>query len=422
MKILLILGGGISGLPRPELQGRTPLETVSTPALDTLVGRGRAGAWRTAMRGRLQDSGAALQALIGCQETVPGGVLDALGCGLDLRADEFAFRANFVCLKPGPTSVLMVDPSGAGLTSEETTPLIGHLNENLVPGPGEELKLTPLGGPRAVLTYRRAGEEMPASSARGFSSPFDIVGMPVGDHLPMAPESRRFVHMVNDSQMILSVHPGLQEKAKTRMFTPNSLWLWEGGKTPENFPALASRLGGRRAALVAESDTLHGLARISGLDAIRPGAEGLVAAVRGALSAYDVVIAADEAGSAATRLGDWEGKMSAIEHFDREVVTPLAEDAGVGGDYRLAVLADSFPLSPEEAGPGAHPMPFVMADRIGGEFRPPPARGGVANLWRALRRKKTPAENVGFTEQLADAARPVRAQDFFSDLLRVPSR
>ncbi|MDA0999745.1 MAG: hypothetical protein O2807_04400, partial [bacterium] len=301
MKTLLILAGGLSGRSRPELQGRTPLETAPTTALDDLARKGRAGCWRTALRGRLLGSCAALQALIGCRETVPGGVLDALGRGLELREDEFAFRANFVCLKPGPTSVLMFDPSGAGLTGEEVAPLVDHLNENMAPGPEEELRLTPLEGPCAVLTYRRAGEKMPASSAQGFSSPFDIVGMSVGDHLPVAPEARRFVHMVNDSQMILSTHPLLMEKAKRSMFAANSLWLWEGGRLPRSFPALAGRLGGRRAALIAESDALHGLARLGGLEVIRPGADGLAAAARRALKAYDVVVAADETGSAATR-------------------------------------------------------------------------------------------------------------------------
>ncbi|MDA1000910.1 MAG: hypothetical protein O2807_10420, partial [bacterium] len=111
-----------------------------------------------------------------------------------------------------------------------------------------------------------------------------------------------------------------------------------------------------------------------------------------------------------------------IERFDREGVAPLVEDAGVEEDCRLAVLADSFPLSPEEERQGAAPLPFVVADRIEGVFQAPPARGGLAGLWRALRGGKGPPEDAGFSERLADGAQPIRAEDLFSDILRVSAR
>ncbi len=228
MKVLVLVGGGIAGPPRAELGDRTPLEAAETPALDRLAREGEAGGWLTASPLGHGGADAALLELLGGGST-PRGPLEAAGAGIPLREGEAAFRADFVCLKPGTTSVVMIDAVGCGLSDEEGADLASYLTQNLSGDPGEEIRLHPLGENRALLTYRKEGFGGDEEAFGGFSPPAEVLGQPIGRHLPTTKAARRFVHLVSDSQMILARHPGMMKKLETSMFAANSLWLWGGG-------------------------------------------------------------------------------------------------------------------------------------------------------------------------------------------------
>ena len=136
-KVLAVIGGGVADRPQAELEGRTPLQRAVTPALDLLATGGEAGAWRPAPEGEPPRAESLLRSLFGLPDPLPRGALEAAGLGVDLREGEVAFRADFVCLRPGATSVVMFDPAGLGLSDQEGGSLVGYLNEHMALDPGD---------------------------------------------------------------------------------------------------------------------------------------------------------------------------------------------------------------------------------------------------------------------------------------------
>ncbi|MBI3025186.1 MAG: hypothetical protein HYY66_05830 [Candidatus Tectomicrobia bacterium] len=408
-KTLAIIGGGIADKPLAGLEGRTPLQAAATPALDLLATQGEAGAWRPAPTGEPPRGENLLRALFGLPNPLPRGALEASGLGLELREGEVAFRADFVCLRPGATSVVMFDPAGLGLSDQEGGSLVGYLNERMALGPGEEARLHPLGGNRALLTYRQEGARLAPGATEGFTPPGEIRGLPIGGHLPGREEARRFVHFVNDSQMILAAHPTLRERAQNGMFTANSLWLWGGGERPR-LPPFPQILGGRTMSVVSASPALAGMARLGGAEAVvlRGGERGAADAARRAMAASGFVLLwLEEAGEASDR-GDLEGKIKAIERLDAEVVGPLLLNPGAGGPCRILVAADGV-ASVESLGRLAEPAPYALADWEEGKLHPPKAPGGLPGLWRRLRGgggAASPGPRP-FDEQLGGTARAI---------------
>ncbi|MBI3129125.1 MAG: hypothetical protein HYZ11_16080 [Candidatus Tectomicrobia bacterium] len=390
-KVLAIIGGGIADRPLGELEGRTPLQAAATPALDLLASKGEAGAWRPAPDGAPPREEALLRAFLGIDVPLPWGVLEAGGLGIELREGEVAFRADFVCLRPGTTSVVMFDPAGLGVSDQEGAGLVEYLNAQMPPDPGEEIRLHPLGGNRALLIYRKEGAGLSVRSLEGFTPPEEIRGLPIGDHLPQGEEARRFVHFVSDSQMILAAHPALQERVQGGRFAANSLWLWGGGTKPGLAP-LADLLGGRRSSIVSSSGALAGLARLTGAGVVmlRDGGSPAADSVRRAMASNDFVLVwLDEAGEASGR-GDLEAKIKAIERLDAEMIGPLLRDPGAGGPCRILAAAGAA-ASVESLSRLAGPAPYALADWEDGKLRPPSPPGGLSGLWRKLRGEGAPA-------------------------------
>lgn len=403
MKSLVILGCGIAGEPLPDFEGRTPLEAADTPSLDRLAARGEAGGWEPVRPGGWPGPEVTLSEFFGTDETLPRGPLEAVGAGVELGEGEIAFRANYVCLRPGTTSVLMFDASGCGVSDEDGASITDHLNENLLSGPGEEIRLRSLGGYRALLTYRKPGFAAANQAVAAFSPPHEIMGQPIGDHLPALEEARRFVHIVNDSQMILASHPELKKKQETSMFAANSLWLWGGGALPRIAP-ISRNLGGRSAAVVANSRAALGMGRLGGAETSQPSESGaagraeMVKAARAALRENDFVMLCVDDVAEASLASNFEGLTASLEVFDREIIGPLIDDPGAGSPCRILALSDRA-LS-------RGPSPWAMAEWMAGELHPPAPPGGLSGLWRWLTASSTPRADA-FSEKLCENRAPL---------------
>ena len=388
MKVLVLLGSGMAGESFPGLDGRTFLEAADTPAMDRLSAVGVSGGWHSAPASAQSSPGAdtTLYELCGCFKRTPRGPLEALGSGIGLREGEVAFRANFVCLRPGATSVIMFDSAGGGISDEEGEALSAHLRENFLPDPGEEIGFHSLGGYRALLTYRKQGDEVSPAALCGFMPPHDIEGQPIGDYLPPSGKARRFVHIVNDSQMIMAGYQGTKQGTESAMFPANSIWLWGGGAVSDH-PPISQALGGRRAAFVSNCPAVIGVGRLGGAEVFSTGGAmsaadcrpEMVAAARRAARSSDFVVVCDEGPAEAVNRGKNSGEIvGAIEAFDREVAGPLIEEMGEG-DWRILLLADCIASN--------RPAPWAMADWNSGELRPPLFKEGFgfAALLRRLR-------------------------------------
>jgi 2,3-bisphosphoglycerate-independent phosphoglycerate mutase len=294
-----------------------------------------------------------------------------------------------------------------------------------VTDPGEEIRLHSIGGHRAVLTYRKEGFRVPEGALAGFSPPQEIAGETIDGHLPTSEVARRFVHIVNDSQMILATHPEMREKLETTMFAANSLWLWGGGQKA-SLPPISGVAGGRKVTFIARNPAVLGLGRLGGAETVKislprkkagfPGKSGCAEmreAARKALETSEfVLLYTDDATSAAER-GDTAGKIAAIEALDAELLGPLLENPGAD-PCRILVLSDGI-VSTETRRPEPGPTPYAMADWIDGRLAPPPGPRGLVNtlagLWHNMTGQSRPAGSgeapPAFSERLCEHAPPL---------------
>ncbi len=398
-KTLMILARGLSDRPVASLGGETPLRTARTPMLDRLANCGFSGVWSPASGDAYPSLDGFLKNFFKFSSAISSGLMLAAGAGVTPRTGEAVFRLSFVCLKPGATSVVMLDPTGCGVTDEENRDLIVYLKQQIPPDKGESFRFESLGAHQGLLLYR--GAPLSAESFRGFPPPHAITGKPIGDHMPTAREARRFVHFVNDSQMALSTHEGLKEKARTRMFAANSIWLWGGGLAEES-ECISEKTGGRTSALVSDSQLARGFAKLGGADVYEPG-EKASATVREALAKHDFVLSFQDV----DEISPWREvaeKAEAIEKFDAEFISPLAE--GLSEPCRILVATDhGFSVESQEW--IADAAPFAMADFDGENFSLPKRLSGLGGLWERIRGGDGKRKNAtsGFSEELGRGGR-----------------
>ncbi len=371
MRYLVLIGDGMADEPVPEVGGATPLEAAATPNMDTLAREGMTGGYRAIPQGMPAGSDVAILSILGYspqEEGLSRGPLEALGLGLEQGEGELAFRANLVCLCPAPSGLVMMDHTGGGLRDEEGASLFGAISGELEAQGEEGLRLHHGGSYRGLLFWR-AGVEVPPE-AQGCSPPHDILGMDILKHLPPLSWGRRLLRLITDGQLLLKEHPLNRERTERGELPANSPWFWGGGRSKE-LRAFKQKWG-VDGALVAAVPLVKGLGKAAGLEVLSPpGTTGradssLKAKREAALEAMreeELVIVHVAAADEESHEGDLEGKLSAIEAFDRELVGPLME--ALPEDFRLLLLTDHPTLlSTRTHDPS--PVPFALYPAPGG--------------------------------------------------------
>jgi 2,3-bisphosphoglycerate-independent phosphoglycerate mutase len=142
-RLLYVCLDGLGDDPIPEFEGRTPLEAADTPFLDDLAGRGRTGMSVTVGPGIAPESDIAVFAILGYdpREEHPGrGVVEAIGCGMDFRDGDLAYRVNFATAR---WPEIVDRRVGRDLSSQEAQALALEVNRKLkLPGASFELRAT----------------------------------------------------------------------------------------------------------------------------------------------------------------------------------------------------------------------------------------------------------------------------------------
>ncbi len=95
-KTLLLLVDGLPDAPIDSLDSQTPLEAANTPNLDRLARLGLTGLADPVGSGVTPDTAAGTQAAFGVSPySMKRGPIEAVGAGVELRADDIAIRGNF---------------------------------------------------------------------------------------------------------------------------------------------------------------------------------------------------------------------------------------------------------------------------------------------------------------------------------------
>jgi 2,3-bisphosphoglycerate-independent phosphoglycerate mutase len=366
MKYVVLVPDGCADEPLAELDHRTPLETATMPALARLAARGEVGRAAVIPEGLPPGSDVGNMAILGYDPArfhTGRAPIEAAAMGVDLGADEVAYRCNLVTLD-GASPPTMVDFAAGHPTSAQSRPIIEALDDAL--GGGRD-------GVRffAGVEYRHLCVVPRDLGDAQCVPPHDLTGKAAV--LPVGPAAEKLIGLMDASKPIVRSAAAAVDSVATQ------IWLWGQGIRPE-LPAFVTRYGieGR---LTSAVDLVRGLGVLTGLEVLDvPGAtagfDNDYAAQRNAalasLEDRDFFLLHVEASDEAAHQGDVQEKVAALERWDRDVIGPLvAALDGAGAPYRILLM-------PDHATPCAikthtsDPVPYLLFDSTrdgpGGEY------------------------------------------------------
>jgi 2,3-bisphosphoglycerate-independent phosphoglycerate mutase len=366
MKYVVLVPDGCADEPLAELDHRTPLETATMPALARLAARGEVGRAAVIPEGLPPGSDVGNMAILGYDPArfhTGRAPIEAAAMGVDLGADEVAYRCNLVTLD-GASPPTMVDFAAGHPTSAQSRPIIEALDDAL--GGGRD-------GVRffAGVEYRHLCVVPRDLGDAQCVPPHDLTGKAAV--LPVGPAAEKLIGLMDASKPIVRSAAAAVDSVATQ------IWLWGQGIRPE-LPAFVTRYGieGR---LTSAVDLVRGLGVLTGLEVLDvPGAtagfDNDYAAQRNAalasLEDRDFFLSHVEASDEAAHQGDVQEKVAALERWDRDVIGPLvAALDGAGAPYRILLM-------PDHATPCAikthtsDPVPYLLFDSTrdgpGGEY------------------------------------------------------
>lgn len=360
MKIIILLGDGMSDEPCAELGGKTPLQAAQTPNMDRMARSGQVGLVKTVPDGLPPGSDVANLSVFGYDPHncyTGRSPLEAISMGVQLGPQDVAFRMNLVTMSPHNGKIYLEDFSAGHIGSEESHQLIATLQAEL----GDEHFEFHAGvGYRHLLVWRNGKDAMTATP------PHDISGKKVAQYLPKGDGADELINLMNSSQMVLHNHPINKQRKERDELPATSIWLWGHGKSPVLQPY--QEKFGLSGAVISAVDLIKGIGLCAGLEVISvPGATGYIdtnyagkaEAALVALERLDFVYLHVEAPDEASHSGDLQHKIKAIEDFDQLVVGTVLAGADRFDDLRILCCPD-HPTPVQKMTHTSDPVPFVI--------------------------------------------------------------
>ncbi len=364
MKYIVMIGDGMADRPLKELNGRTPLQSASTPNMDRLARAGIIGKIRTIPAGFHPGSDIANLNILGYnpQEFYSGRApLEAASMGIGMKEDDVAYRCNLVTLKynKDKTKAVMDDYSSGHISTVEAKELVLEINRTVS---SQEIRFFPGVSYRHIMLWSKGETNIECTP------PHDITGKEISDYLPVGNSEDILRDLMLKSAGILENHPVNKERMKRGDKPANSIWLWGQGKKL-SLPTFRQKYS-LNGALVSAVDLMRGIGVSAGLEILDvPGitgyldtnyegkAEGALKALERVDIAYIHVEAPDEAGHS----GKYEDKIRAIEDFDARVVGNVMKGIVAFDEYRILILPDH--ATPIEVKTHTdEPVPFLIYD------------------------------------------------------------
>ena len=360
MKVIILLGDGMSDELYVELGDKSPLQSASTPNMDFMAKHGRVGLAQTVPDGLPPGSDVANLSVFGYDPRncyTGRSPLEAVSMGVMLGSDDVAFRMNLVTLKPHGSSIYMQDFSAGHITTAEGRDLVATLQKELG---SREFEFYPGVGYRHLMVWRGGKDGMKGTP------PHDITGKAILDYLPRGDGADTLNNIMNHAQMVLHNHTVNTKRIEEGSLAANSVWLWGHGKTPKIAPFREKF--GMSGAVISAVDLIKGIGICAGLDVINvEGATGYIdtnylgkaEAALAALENHDFVYVHVEAPDEASHAGRMDHKIKAIEDFDRMVVGTVLEGVKKFGDYAILCTPD-HPTPVRLMTHTSDPVPFII--------------------------------------------------------------
>jgi 2,3-bisphosphoglycerate-independent phosphoglycerate mutase len=283
--------------------------------------------------------------------------LEAASMGVELAADDLAFRLNLVTLAENYT--VMKDHSSDHITTKESSelidslkPLAGNMGFRLFPGVSYRHLLVWDKGPDSLFTV----------------PPHDFPGHALDTRLPRGSGSDALLRFIIGSWKILETHPVNELRMRRHQGPANSVWPWGQGKKP-NMTTLTERFG-ITGTMISAVDLLRGIGKLAGLQAIErsdwtgyldTNYASKVGDALEALKEQDLAFIHVEAPDETGHGGKIDLKMKAIEDFDSKICGPALEGLSEFPNWRILLMPDHYtPISLRTHSPA--PVPFLVAD------------------------------------------------------------
>ncbi len=349
----------MADFPVPALNGKTPVESASTPNMDKIAASGRIGLLSTIPEGFLPGSDIGNMSLLGYdpRRCFSGRApIEAASMGIAIGPNDVAFRCNLVTIENG----VMKDYSAGHISTEAARAVIDELQKSL--GIDGELKFHPGVSYRHILTVKKIGAKLTCVP------PHDITGQKIDQYLPNGDNAwdREYIlSLMNRAKAVISDMKKTSSGGINHAAT--DIWLWGQGPAV-TLPTLKERYG-ITGSVISAVDLVRGLGKLAGLTVrIVDGATGylgtnyagkVAAAIEAFDSGEDFVYLHIEAPDETSHEGSLEKKIQAIEEFDKYVVGEMLKYQSQTQNLRIAVSPDHITALSTKTH-DASPVPFCM--------------------------------------------------------------
>ena len=367
---LLLIIDGMGDRPIIELGGKTPLQAANLPVLDQLAKEGQCGIADPVKPGIVATTVLGTLAILGydpLNNSVARGVVEALGCGMEIKPGDVAFRGNWATLDE---KGIIVDRR-AGRIREDTKELSASLCG---------VKIDDV-----CVNVGAGTEHRVAVVIRGAGLKDCISGSDPGDHFSSGIKPRhavplnkndkkslRTAKLLNlfelEARQILSTHPVNLERLSKQLLPANAILTREPGQV-HAFPILKRPSGlGLSGICVTGDDTILGIAKVTGMDVCKTPEMNAnldtdlnkkFEITAKLLKQYGVVVLHVKGCDIAAHNRDAEKKKDFLEKIDAELGRFLGKWPG---KLRLCITADHTTWSEE----GVHtddPVPVLLHGR-----------------------------------------------------------
>ncbi len=340
-KILLVVLDGLGGLPR---NGKTELESASTPHLNKLAGKAGLGLLTPVDVGITPGSGPAHLALFGyapLRYEVGRGVLEALGIGLHPAPSDLCARANFATLAPDGT---IKDRRAGRIPDDLCVSLCGRLQAAIPTIEDARVVVRPGIGHRFVVVFQGpglVGELADSDPQQDGLKPLAVASSDEG--------AAKSVRIAN--RFIELAAAALKDEERANFV------LLRGLALPPSIPSMRDRFK-LTPACVAAYPMYRGLAKLVGMDVLETGStwESEVTTLREHWDGgHDFFFLHLKETDKAGEDGNFEAKQKFIEQFDEEVLPQLQllkpDIICITGDHSTPAL---------KAGHSWHEVPVLL--------------------------------------------------------------
>jgi 2,3-bisphosphoglycerate-independent phosphoglycerate mutase len=384
-RIVYVILDGVGDLPCPQLNGLTPLQAASTPALDALAKRGCMGQVTTVGPNIAPQSDIAVFNMLGYdfkEEAYVGrGVIELIGSGIDFRTGDLALRGNFATIDE---SNRIVDRrAGRNISEEEANSICESLSSRVkFNDPNVSLVIKPTIGHRVVIRFRHnlqalsdqvsntdpAYDKVSGIGVARLSSFQDTIGESVPEEDTIA--SKRSAQLINDfsSQAIriLKSDPVNKQRYNDRKKLINCVLLRDAGNRIPKLVPIGKKYG-MKAAAVVDMPVEIGIANVLNMEILPSGKvddyKRKAEVVYSNLFDYDLIYAHIKGPDEFGHDGDAQGKKKNIEKIDKMVFGKML-DASIHDDVAIVVSADhSTPCVNKSHSPDPVPL-LISSSRV----------------------------------------------------------